>query len=340
MNSNLLFQAALSIDSPWYIENIEFDAENKRLDININYEKGSEFSFNESGHEGKYKAYDTVTKTWRHLNFFEHECYLHCRTPRIKLDEHTIRLISPPWAGINSGFTLLFEALILQMCKHLPVRVVSRMIKETDNKLWRVLKKYVDSAREFADYSEVQKIGVDETSKSKGHDYISIFVDLEKRKTMFVTEGKDSKTVNKFNEDFKEHKGQTSNVTDVSCDMSPSFIKGVNENFPDAEITFDRFHIIKLINEAVDIIRRKESKSEDSLKGARYALLKNEKNLTVKQKSKLESLKISKLNLKSIRALRIREAFQEIYNAPDKQSFILLLKKWYFWATWKGIICR
>jgi len=274
-----------------------------------------------------------VNKTWRHLNFFEHECYLHCRTPRIQLPNQKVRLVSPPWAGLNSGFTLLFEALILQLCTSMPVLAVARLIHETDDKLWRLLDSYIEQALEFEDYSEVCVVGMDETSRSKGHDYISLFVDMKEKRTIFIAQGKDHKTVESFSKHLLEHKGDPQKITDVSCDMSPAFIKGVRENLPLAEITFDKFHILKIINEAVDQVRREEVALKPLLKGGRYIFLKNNEKLTAKQQETLKMLKMPKWKLKTIRALHIRENFQEIYKAVTENEFELLLKKWYFWAT-------
>jgi len=102
--------------------------------------------------------------------------------------------------------------------------------------------------------------------------------------------------------------------------MSPTFIKGVKENLPHAEITFDKFHIIKLINEAVDQVRREEAHDSPLLKGTRFTFLKNQTNLTEKQKAIKESFSLSKLNLRSIRAMQIREAFQQIYQAESSPN--------------------
>lgn len=333
MGGNPLFEAALAIQKPWFIDQVAFDKDKKRLDIHIDFEKGAKFSSEEEEYSGQYGVYDTEEKIWRHLNFFEHECYLHCRTPRIKLDNGKVRLVSPPWAGLNKGFTLLFEALLLQLCSRMPVYAVGRLIKETDQKIWRVLRKYVDSARDLSDHSDVTTVGMDETSRAKGHDYITLFVDLDEKRTLFVTEGKDHGTVDRFKHDLRLHGSSAKNVTDISCDMSPAFIKGVKENFPNAEITFDKFHIIKLINEAVDKVRKMETKENPLLKGSKYLFLKNEKNLTSNQAKRLDEIKLSGFNFKSLRALQIRESFQDIYKAPTESSFILLLKKWYFWAT-------
>ena len=333
IKSNKIFEAALAIFTPWFINDIQFNAGSKRLDIFIDFKPGSTFPSTKSGYPDEYKVKDTLKKTWRHLNFFEHECKLHCRTPRIDLGKNKTELISPPWAGINSGFTLLFEALILELCAHMPVHSVCQIINESDNKIWRLLEKYVDQALESEDYSHIIAVGMDETSRAKGQDYITLFVDMLKGKTVHVAEGKDHKTVADFVDVLEQHNGDRNQIKDASCDMSPAYIKGIGEFLPEANITFDKFHIMKIINKAVDHVRRDEISIQPILTNARYALLKNEKNLTKNQKDKLEELKLSKLNLKSIRALHIRENFQEIYKAVTEEDFETLLKKWYFWAT-------
>ena len=330
-----LFQTALGITAPWYIESLKFNVEQSRLDIFINFQRGATFRDNEeddlSGKE--YKAYDTTKKEWRHMNFFQHECYLHARVPRIKRDDGRVRLIPPPWSGKLNGFTLLFEAFLIQMCRSVPVHHVSKMTNVSDYRLWTLLELYVNAARFDEDYSELHTIGMDETSAARGHDYITLFVDLEERKTVFVTDGKGSETVREFTADLREHNGKPEQIKQVSCDMSPAFIKGVRKELSEAEITFDKFHIIKIINKAVDRVRREEAKTNPLLTGARYVLLKNENNLTVKQKKIRDSLCLPNLNLKSVRALQIRETFQQLYAATSKEDFESKLKKWYFWAT-------
>ena len=215
----------------------------------------------------------------------------------------------------------------------MPVHHVSKLTNASDYRLWTLLELYVNAARFDEDYSELHTIGMDETSATRGHDYITLFVDLAEKKTVFVTDGKDSGTVREFIADLQEHNGKPEQIKQVSCDMSPAFIKGVREELTEAEVTFDKFHIIKIINEAVDSVRREEAKTNPLLTGARYALLKNKKNLTVKQKATRESLSLPSLNLKSVRALQIRETFQQIYTATSKEDFESRLKKWYFWAT-------
>ena len=243
-----LFQLALNITDPWFVSDLNFDAESKRLDVYINFKKGSTFNYidleNNSKTISNLKAYDTKDKIWRHLNFFEHECYLHARVPRVKLPNGKTKLIKTPWEGLSNGFTLLFEALLMQLCQAMPVSKAAAITKTSDDKLWNMLDRYINKTREHEDFKDVDAIGLDETSRAKGHEYITLFVDLKERRTIFITNGKDNTTVKRFKDDFIEHNGDINNIENVSCDMSPAFIKGVKENLPKAEITFDKFHIL------------------------------------------------------------------------------------------------
>lgn len=332
-----LFEIALNINTPWFISDIKFNLESKRLDVYIDFKKGSTFEYNDLENNGEIisnlKAYDTKEKSWRHLNFFEHECYLNARVPRVKLPNGKTKLIKTPWEGLSNGFTLLFEALLLQLSQAMPVNKVAKITNISDDKLWNMLDRYISNTREYENFEDIDAIGVDETSRAKGHEYITLFVDLLKRRTIFITEGKDNTTVKRFKEDFEEHNGDVDNIKNVSCDMSPAFIKGVGENLPNAEITFDKFHILKIINEAVDSVRKEEVSNNNVLKGTKYIWLKNYDNLSQKQKKQLDELSMSNMNIKTMRAYNIRLSFQEIYQANTKEEFVEYLNKWYFWAT-------
>lgn len=137
MMTKELFEMALGISEPWYIEDLRFDAEQKRLEVELNFRRGGIFSYvTDSGEViNDLKAYDSEMRTWRHLNFFEHECYIHAKVPRVKLPDGKVRRIKAPWEGQSKGFTLLFEALLLQLLSAMPVKKVSELVGVSDDKL-------------------------------------------------------------------------------------------------------------------------------------------------------------------------------------------------------------
>jgi transposase len=324
-----LFEKALKVESPWKIINIEFQEQQKRLYIDLDFLEGSLFPCCRCGKLAP--AYDTKEKIWRHLNFFQYECYLRVRMPRTDCPQDGPLRVEAPWARAGADFTLLFESFAMTLCREMPVNTVSRIIGVDDNKLWRMMRYYVEAARKEEDYSAVKRFGTDETAKCKGHDYVALFVELDEKKTIFVAEGKGSEAVAAFTQDLREHGGKPENVTDVSIDMSPAFIKGVEENFENAEITFDKFHVMKIINKAVDEVRKIESKEQDILRGHKYLFLKNRDKLTDKQSEALRAIESQpRMNLKTVRALHIRENFQDIYKERDAEAFSRALKNGIF----------
>jgi transposase len=327
-----LFSKALNLEGSWKIINIEFIEAEGKINIFLDFPRGSLFPCPKC--QKALKAYDTTEKRWRHLNFFQYACYLIVRVPRIDCEKDGTLQIEVPWARNGADFTLLFESLAMTLCREMPVNKVSQIIKVDDNKLWRMMSYYTEAARQLEDHSGVSKVGVDETSKSKGHDYVSLFVDLEGRKTIFVAEGKGSETISAFKQDLLAHGGAADKITDMSIDMSPAFIKGAGEYFPKAEITFDKFHVMKIINKSVDAVRKAEVEEQEILRGRKYLFLKNRDNLTETQKKSLAAIEsMPRLNLKTVRAYHMRENFQKIYGEETQSNFEKSLKKWYFWAT-------
>lgn len=331
MKDTELFQLALGLAPPWKVVSCEFNLEKKRLDIEIDFPRGSTFPCPECARKGC-KAYDTEEKNWRHLNFFQYEAYLCARVPRVRCKDCGIKVINVPWSRPGSGFTLLFEAMVMILAKEMPVKAIANIIKEHDTRIWRLLDHHVEQARNEAEFCSVTQVGVDETSSKRGHNYVSVFVDLETPKVVFATEGKDASTLSRFKEDLVAHGGDAIAVEEVCCDMSPAFISGIEQHFPEAHITFDKFHVLKVLNEALDEVRRQEQQNCPELKKTRYIWLKSQNNLTAQQAATLEGLQVKKLNLKTMRAYHIRLNFQAFWNqtSEDAEAF---LKKWYFWAT-------
>ncbi|OEU41498.1 ISL3 family transposase [Methanosarcina sp. Ant1] len=320
----------MNIDDPWYVKDINFDPELKQLDIWINFNKGSKFPCPKCSGPNC-SVHDTVEKEWRHLNFFEYKTYIHCRVPRVKCGNCRVHQIEVPWARKQSGFTFLMDSIILTMAQSMPILKIAKMFDEHDTRIWRVVIYYVKKSREKEDFSNVSIIGVDETSFKKGHKYVTIAADIENSKVIYVSEGKDSSTLTKFSEDLINHDGEPTMIQSISCDMSPSFISGISSEFPDAKITFDKFHVMKMINEAVDEVRKQEQSTIKELKNSKYLWLKNEENLSEKQSERFQNLKNQ--NLKTVRAYNIKLSLQEFWNSQNRKKAAQYLKKWYFRAT-------
>jgi transposase len=324
-----LFQLALGLVPPWMVAAAHFDAEKKRLDIEIDFKTGGRFPCPDCG-KPDCPVHDTVKKTWRHLDFFQHQAFLHARVARIECPNCGVRLVNVPWARPGSGFTLLFEAFVMTLVKGMPVAAAARLVGEHDTRLWRVVQHYVDKAVSRMDLADLRRVAIDETAAKRGHVYITLFVDMDSRKVVYVAEGRGADTVAKFADHVDAHNSDASRIKEVCIDMSGAYIKGVTDNLTEAEITFDKFHAVKLVNDAVDKVRRAESKDRPQLKYSRYLWLMNAGRLSIEQSLSLEAL--CRMHLKTARAYRIRLAFQEIYNCPSREWGELVLDRWYRWA--------
>jgi len=166
---------------------VRFDEASKVLSVGIDCTAGSRFGC--EGVVGEHPVHDTVTKTYRHLNFFQHECVLEVRTPRVRLPDGSVHLVKPPFPGKFSGFTLLFEALVLMLARQMPFAAVARLVGISAHRVVAICQRHVALALQAADFSAVTALAIDETSRARGHDYITLAADAGQRRVLAVTEG-------------------------------------------------------------------------------------------------------------------------------------------------------
>jgi transposase len=327
MNSEALFTLALGLNTPWEVHKVELVAlpgERKELHIEIGFQKGAKFA-DESGIACG--VYDTLTRQWKHLNFFEHTCYIHCDVPRIQTTTGQVIQIPVPWARPGSGFTLLFEAFAMYLVeREMPVKRAAETLKVYPQRIWNIFDYWVSVAREKDDPSSITKLGIDETSSKKGHNYVTIGVDMDSKRVIHAVEGKGKEAVASIQERLIDKHVKPEQIIQASMDLSPAFISGVTECFPKAEITFDRFHVVKLLNEAMNKLRILEQKEHALLKGQKYNFLKNPKNLTEKQKLKLDET----INLYPTlgNAYRLKVLFNDLWDMPNQKAAHEFMVNW------------
>lgn len=333
VNSKQLFQIALQIEKPWFIEKIEFD-ESKTLHIYMKYERLSKFPCPVCGTPSP--VYDSTERTWRHLNFFQYETYIHAPIPRGKCPKDGIKRIEVPWARKETGFTLLFEALVLEMVKYMAVSQVAKLFGMAQNSVWKIVRYYSNDAMDKIDMFNVKSIGIDEISAKKGHKYVTIFADASNSNVLYVTEGKDSSTVERFADVLTKHGGNAKEVKEVSMDMSKSFQKGAKGRFEKAKIMFDHFHVTKILKKALDDTRKSEMAEYGQLpKKSKYVILKRPENLRESEKEKLNMILSSES--KTAQVYKLIALFENIWKYSRKAWAGLYFSRWYELVQESGI---
>lgn len=325
MNANTLFEKALGLGDGWKVVESEMDVKGRQLRLKLDFQKGLAFACPECGEFCP--VHDTTQKRWRHLDFWQHETELIARVPRVKCEEHGVRLAAVPWAREGSGFTLMMEAMILLLCQQMPISAAGDYLKETDQRIWRVLAHYVEKAHDAKDWSAVRRVMVDETSTKKGHHYATNFMDADTRELLFTVEGQDQETIGVFALEMLRHGAQPEQISTLVMDMSTSFVAGAKRYFPNAQVVFDHFHIMQLAGKALDEVRKTLAATGADLKGSIWAIRGNEWTRSEEQLKKRRRV-IHDYPILG-RALSLRESLQDVLAGGDTDS----LKWWCGWAA-------
>lgn len=323
MKLPVFFEQIMGIREPWYIK--EINVEGMEVSINVDFRKGSKFEYNDE----LWPVHDTQERKWRHLNLFQYKAYIRARVPRIKTKDG-VKTVEVPWATPGSGFTLLFEVFVLQLAMSMSISEVAKIMNETENRIWRIAKHYTDKEIDAQDFSKepIHTLAMDEVSRRKGHVYITNFVDVDTRKVVFVARGKNADTIRQFKEEYLRKGGKESDIKTLIMDMSPAFIKGAKNEFPKAQVVFDKFHVMKILNEQLDNVRRREQKKfYGFFNKTKYLFLRAQENLTAKQKKWLDRL-LEDETKDTVKAYNLIQSFRDVFNYKKPSAAGKFLTSW------------
>jgi transposase len=216
---------------------------------------------------------------------------------------------------------LLFEQAALVLVREMPVLAAARFIGITDKRLWRIVEHYVRRAVAGLDLRGLRAVGLDETACKRGHNYVTVFIDMDRRDkpVIFVVPGKGKACVAAFRAFMLGHGGEPTRVAEIVCDMSPAFLAALAENFANAAITVDWFHVVQLFTTAVDQVRKAERRAGKFPKAARWAVLKaGDANLSDDQRQALAEFENG--GYATATAYRAKEMLRWIGQADSPQA--------------------
>ena len=321
MEAKDVFTLGLDLSEPWKLAGQRLDIEKRpnELHLEVVAERGALFPCPEC--KRACKAHDFESFTWQHLNFFQHHCFITARVPRVECPEHGVKRTLVPWARPGSRFTLFFEQAALVLVREMPVLAAARFMGISDKRLWRLIAHYVRRAVAELDLGSVRAVGLDETASKRGHNYVTVFIDMDRadKPVIFVTPGKGKACVAEFRAFMLNHGGEPTTVAEVVCDMSPAFLAALAQGFPNAAVTVDWFHVVQLFTTAVDQVRKAEARSRELPKAVRWAVLKaGDRNLTDHQRIALAELETG--GFATAAAYRAKEMLRWIRKADSPQA--------------------
>jgi len=285
--------------------------------------------------------HDRQMRDWQHMHFFQYRALIHAAVPRVRCascgakGDTEVQQAPVPWARERSGFTLLFEAMVVTLAgmSRMPVRQIGALLDVNPARLWRSLGALVDAAYAKADMSGVRTVGIDEKHIGRGRVVTVVHEGsgVQRGRVLHVSEGCKGENVATFVEALREHGGNPDAIERCTMDMANSYIAGVRTHLPNAQACFDPFHMIKLANEALETVRRAEVAIEPALKRTRYHWLKDPSNWTRKEVN-LHGLRHT--GLKTARAWRLKERLRDImfWRHYPQMPVVTLMDCWISWA--------
>ena len=321
------FDKILDFGEEWEITGIETDPIGQEVYIDIAY---TNFDHTDTSTGRPAKLYDhTPVRQWRHLDMLQYKCFIRGAIPRIKCDDGTVKQLEIPWAKNFNRYSYLFEILVIKVLQATKNQTqTANLLRCGFGMVNRILHKSTERGLERRDLSkrEIRYLSIDEKSFKKGQDYITVLSDPVSAAVLDVAHGRDTHTTKKLLRDTLDQE-QRKGVGVISMDMWKPYINAAKEVLPDAEQVHDKFHLIAYLNKSIDQVRRRETKKNPELKGSRYALLKNQENLTEKQQTVFQEIKQS--NLDAAKTWYIRENFKSLFGITNYDVDALgLLKNW------------
>jgi transposase len=307
----------LEFGADWRVKEVESDSQTEEVDIYVEY-VGSE------------KIYDYAPwRRWRHLDTMQFKTFINSRLPRVAGKDGKIKTLTPPWAEKHERHTKLFESAVISLLQ------ATKNQTQTANLMrchFDVVNRIMHNAtrrgleRRKEKENVIEELSIDEKSFQNGHHYVSILsepaggrvLEVEEHRTLEASRSLIDKSLSEE---------QRKAVKRISLDMWEAFISAAKEKLPEAEIVHDKFHLVKYLNEAIDKVRRREVKEHTELKKSRYALLKNEENLTEKQRIKFEEIRAA--NFEVSRAWEARENFKEVFKNASLEESESIFWEWY-----------
>jgi len=327
------YRLLLGLDESWDVADVQLELEQKRVSIALTHRAGLPVICPECGVSCPVADHQPE-RTWRHLDTMQFETRLTARLPRSKCAKCGVKLCTAPWAEPHSRFTLLFEALaiqVLQACGN--IEAASKLLDMDWKSLQTIINRAVERGLLARELSGTTQLGMDEKAQGKGHEYVTVLTDISNHRVLDVTQGRDETAANSA---WNCVRTVAKQITGVALDMWPAYTKAAAVHAPQADVVHDRFHLSKHLNEAVNAVRKQEhtallKQGDEILTGSRQMWLFNQDNLHEADVEYFNLLK--ELNLKTARAWGIKELFRQFWECAGEKQATHFFKKWYAWAS-------
>lgn len=328
------FTNIVGLMPPWIITNVIKNSNGESVDIFVDWPSTHLVPCPDCNRSCKMHDH-CKERVWRHLDTMEYETLIICKAPRSDCPVHGVKMITVPWAGPNSHFTLKFENYAIDVLLGASsTKAATQLLNITWDQVHLIKQKAVKRGLEKRDLSNITSLGIDEKSFGTGQSYISVMADHKERRVLDVVQGRTTLAAESLLEKLPLKTREQ--ITAVTLDMWGPFIAASKSKLPNADLVHDKFHIEKYLNEAVNKVRIEEHKDlltlkDNTLTGTKFTWLRNPENMKEKELKLFKELKDT--TLKVARAWGIKTLFANFWDYKYQGSAETFFDKWYGWAS-------
>lgn len=333
MRDKDLYAQILGIKSPWQVIEVELALAAGDVKVYVEHDPGVAQHCPTCGKVSP--GYDKRRREWRHLDTCQYRTLLVADVPRVSCQEHGVVTLGVPWAEPGSGFTALFEALIIDWLKEASISAVARQFQMSWNAIDGVMQRAVRRGLARREQQAPTHLSVDETAYRKGHDYVTVVTDQDRGCVVHVADDRKKESLNSYYYMLTEQ--QKSGIESIAMDMWPAYINTTLEAIPGAseKIAFDKFHVAKYLGAAVDKVRKQEHRAlqqqgDSVLTGSKYRWLTNPYNMDRQRWNAFAALRES--TLKTARAWGIKELAMSLWHYVSRTWAERAWRSWLSWA--------
>jgi len=327
-----MMAGSLGLFEPWYIVGAEFNEEELSLHIHVGVRKNAEIACPACGEQTKRFGYEPKERVWRHGDCMFYPCYVHCRRPKVLCPGCGSKQINAPFERKNSRFTLLFEGYAMLILADMPIAKTAALLRCDEKSLVKIMRFWVNKAVDSMELCDVAMLAIDETSFKRGHKYVTLIIDAARRRVLDVEEGRDAEAIKQFAEKLSQKGGAPQNIMAVTSDMSKTFLPAIAKNFPNAENIIDKFHVKKVLIDALDEVRKAEQKGvpdkRNLFRGRRLFMI-PEAKLSAEQAVQIGEM--SRRYPKTGRAYRIVAGLDDFYSCRTVDEAQTAFQSLYSW---------
>lgn len=336
MQDHTLYEKLLGIGTPWHVDDVQLNLKEGEVRVRLRVEAATAWACPICGKPATH--HDVRERQWRHLDTMQYRTVLVAPVPRVNCAEHGVHQIGVPWAEERSRFTALFEALVIDWSLEGSLSAVARLLRLSWDQVAGIQARAVQRGLARRPPQRVTRIGVDETSFQKRHEYVTVVCDLDAAKgagVLYVGEDRTEAALSMFYSGMDDA-GRDA-IEHVAMDMWPAYIKATQRALPAAEdkIVFDKFHVAQHLGNAVNAVRLEEHRhlsaaGDHRLARTKYHWLRNTDAMSRRENAVFAALRAT--GLKVARAWAIKELAMDLWNYRSRAWAEKAWTRWYGWA--------